>query len=275
MNISQLNPYLRYIQKRKSPVLCQQAVKAYDHRLIFIISGRMQVFINNQANQLFENELIIIPPATEYLLFSDTSTEYYIINFDFVYEKPEAPTMPPDIIDEFCEEKVISSQTCSDFPLVLKCEAATTKTLDRIDAAQKSKSPLYNEYISLYLKEIIIRSMIFTKNNEIPELVKNALEYINNHYTEDFTNKELSRMLSYHPNYINRILKEYTGKSIKNTVIELRLQYAENLLCTTKYDIGKISEICGFASYSYFIKSFKNYWGMSPLQYKKQSMSIM
>ncbi len=82
----------------------------------------------------------------------------------------------------------------------------------------------------------------------------------------------LSMILSgipYDEIYINRVFKKYYGQSISSYLTDLRLGYAEIALSTTTDTIESITRQYGFSSPTFFFKKFKEKYGVTPNQYRK------
>ena len=273
MNIALLNPFVRYIDKRQNIPIYSEFVLAYDHRMFYAKKGSAKIFVNDKCYNLNENEALIIPPATPYKLKPCDGFEFYIINFDFIYINTYPTPVSPEPYGVFDETKIFEKSTSRIFPLLLSCERETVLDIERIFNAYIKKSTMYREFMSAELKRIIINSLIFTELDKTPDLVKKILAFINKHYSKNLTNIKIAHEFSYHPNYINRVFKEATGKTIKAYITELKLADARKLLKTTTLSINQISELCGFESYSYFIKTFRTHQGIAPLKYRKQNSS--
>ena len=69
-------------------------------------------------------------------------------------------------------------------------------------------------------------------------------------------------------------MKAHTKKTLHDYLIDYRLHVAKNYLRTTTLTITSIAEKTGFASYTYFIKLFREHTGLSPLQYRKSHKNI-
>jgi AraC-like DNA-binding protein len=91
---------------------------------------------------------------------------------------------------------------------------------------------------------------------------------------ENFNNKNLS--LSAVADHLNtsvyvatRLFKETTGKNFKEYVMDKRMEYAAELLKTTSCKVAEVSSMAGFENAEYFSSLFKNKFGMTPTQYRK------
>lgn len=70
--------------------------------------------------------------------------------------------------------------------------------------------------------------------------------------------------------YLQKIYKSYFNKSIIEELIEFRLEKAKELLTETDMTITDISRQCGYSSYNYFVRQFRNTVGVSPTEYRRK-----
>lgn len=66
------------------------------------------------------------------------------------------------------------------------------------------------------------------------------------------------------PAYVSRLIKEMTGKTFKELLMEKRLSKAVSLLNSTRLPIEDIVVMVGYENTSYFYRIFTNKYGMSP-----------
>ena len=64
--------------------------------------------------------------------------------------------------------------------------------------------------------------------------------------------------------------KAVTGKNFKEYLNIARINRAEHVLATTDKTVTQICADCGFNSPAYFIKIFKKYKSMTPMEYKRR-----
>jgi len=80
----------------------------------------------------------------------------------------------------------------------------------------------------------------------------------------------LENKLHYNAEYLNRIFKEETSKTLTSYAQEIRIHKAKHLLITTNLTIHLISEQLGFSSETYFYHYFKRHVQISPNIYRKR-----
>lgn len=68
---------------------------------------------------------------------------------------------------------------------------------------------------------------------------------------------------------LRRLFKANMGKSIYEFSKDTKMLYAAHLLTTTNTSISEIGYQLGYESPSYFTKTFRDVYGISPQEYRK------
>ncbi len=99
------------------------------------------------------------------------------------------------------------------------------------------------------------------------------LEFASNLQRPEVFSKRVSEIVSmtnYSHSQVGSMFKAYKGISLVDYLIEIRMDYAKQLLQVTNKSVLSISEDCGYNSLSTFIKLFREKNNCSPLQYRKR-----
>jgi two-component system response regulator YesN len=99
--------------------------------------------------------------------------------------------------------------------------------------------------------------------------VKNAVDYIQQHFEKDIGLTHVAETLQISPNYLSNLLKKELGTTFLEILAEFRIRKAKELLKTTTMKNYQICEAIGYQSPEYFTKVFKKYTGQNPLDYRK------
>ncbi|MEY8353288.1 helix-turn-helix transcriptional regulator [Lachnospiraceae bacterium 54-53] len=86
----------------------------------------------------------------------------------------------------------------------------------------------------------------------------------------NITLNECADALSYHPNYISRVLKREKGISFTDMVNEEKLKMAIYMLLTTADPISEISAKLSYNNVQNFIRFFKNQVGTTPSAFRRE-----
>lgn len=111
-----------------------------------------------------------------------------------------------------------------------------------------------------------------TTNTRIKKLrmFKTALAFIEEHYSEDLSLESIADVCSLNANYFCRSFKELTGKTPMEYLNYYRIESACELIASTDKPLIDIALLCGYNDYSYFIKVFKKYKGITPHKYSTE-----
>ena len=95
-----------------------------------------------------------------------------------------------------------------------------------------------------------------------------VLNLIRKNYDQNLTLEEMSKIAGLSPKYFCRIFREMTERSPIEYLNWFRVNRACALLRETNDKLPDIAFNCGFNNFSYFIKTFRRYKGMTPLKYR-------
>lgn len=101
-------------------------------------------------------------------------------------------------------------------------------------------------------------------------IVRNALKYIDSHYTEKLTLTELADKTYVSSWYLSKLLNKYTGKSFNDLFNLARIRKAEKLLEDPSLKIHQIADLLAFSDVTHFSKTFKKYMEVSPNEFRNR-----
>lgn len=111
----------------------------------------------------------------------------------------------------------------------------------------------------------IIRSF---SHDERDIIVRETLNYIDSNYNS-VTLNQIAEEFHHSPSRMSKIIKEGTGFTFQQLLIKKRFQKALQLLLETDLQIEAIAIHIGYENLSYFYRTFKKLYGMTPRQYRK------
>ncbi|MDR0293712.1 MAG: AraC family transcriptional regulator [Oscillospiraceae bacterium] len=107
------------------------------------------------------------------------------------------------------------------------------------------------------------------------EQIKEALEYIDNHLDEPMSFESLAKHFHFSPYYFHRMFSVITGKAIAAHIRDRRLMRACTRLADTDGSILGIGLDYGYHSAQSFSRAFRNAYGLSPSDYRRQGFVPM
>ncbi len=107
------------------------------------------------------------------------------------------------------------------------------------------------------------------------QLMRQVIDTIKENISNpDFTVEELANKLNISRMHLGRKIKDGLSVTPVNLIKTIRLKQAAHLIVNNQVDMSEIATQVGFSSQSYFSSSFRQYFGMSPSEFKAKYSNI-
>jgi len=147
---------------------------------------------------------------------------------------------------------------------------------------KKLRAPYSTEAVSELIRAFILEVLcLFRINrsnslNHIPsrqeKIAEDFFKLLVTNFKTERSVKFYAEKLCFTPKYLSTIIKKTTGHSIQEWINELVILHSKSLLKTTDMTVLQISEEMNFSNPSFFGRFFKQYSGMTPLEFKKSEI---
>ncbi|HML45473.1 MAG TPA: helix-turn-helix transcriptional regulator, partial [Clostridia bacterium] len=96
-----------------------------------------------------------------------------------------------------------------------------------------------------------------------------ALKYLNEQYANpDLQLGAVADSVCISPGHLSRRLKEETGKSFQDLLMQIRMESAKRLLQRTPDKVYAVAEKVGYQNYRTFVNAFVHYYGVKPKTFR-------
>lgn len=99
--------------------------------------------------------------------------------------------------------------------------------------------------------------------------IKQVHDYMKDNLSSRFTIEELAKKFAMNSTTLKTVFKDVYGTSIAAHIKEHRMEKAAQLLQETELNINQIASEVGYESQSKFSAAFKDYFSLSPLDYRR------
>lgn len=106
-------------------------------------------------------------------------------------------------------------------------------------------------------------------DNSGKALIQKSISYMEEHYQENLSLKDISRIIGLSGSYFSYLFKQQTGKNYIEYLNEIRLEEAMKDLKNSDEKIVVIAQKHGFQNLEYFSRYFKKKTGESPARWRK------
>lgn len=239
--------------------------------IIYIINGNLYVTAGTHNFSLYSGDIVIFN-ANE-IHSTKTSNDYttaYVLQISNSFVK----TICNCSQDYYFSVPLLSSDSTS------KEERANIFQLQETIREFFTASENDTAYGYIYLQSILCKIIYHLCEKHIDcQSVINYKEFkritdieafLNNRYTEPVSLLDISDHMGLSPTYFSKYFRRTFGVTFCHYLCSLRLKKAHEDLVATNDPLLHISEKNGFANYQLFTSSFKEAYGCTPSQYRRE-----
>lgn len=257
----------------------QYEMSDHTHRsmeIMYVINGHCLVEVgepgvNRKSVSMKKGEFIFLDGKVPHRLVVDTSCRMLNVEFGFTARKSVLPSL-----EQLAEEEPLLAALfeCPHSFLALREPHNVYHGLKglilELDSPSKRET-----MVQLLLAELLLRISEIYRDLEAngdqgkERYVRQAIEYMNEHYDQNVTVADVAKYVSLHPAYLQKIFKQVTGHSVLEYLTIHRIEKAKMFLRQTDVPIIEIADYVGVSSRQYLHYVFKKHTGMTPVEYRQ------
>ncbi len=243
--------------------------------VLLIRSGNVIIKLQELIQNLSARDLIVIPKDSICTIFEvREKLQLYLITFSSEFAVKNC--LKQELVDSFYffirKEPLKASLEEKEYQvlsLIYKLVHYINLEAKRTDIDEE----LYRISLNLFLYELKLIYAKYSSDTAISftrkeNLVIQFLTVLSIHYKKQHHAKFYAGALFITSKYLNKVVKEVTGSSVKALIIEAIISEAKILLEDTQNTFAEIAEEMEFASVSIFSIFFKKHTSYSPSEYR-------
>ncbi len=235
--------------------------------IIYIISGKFSLTLNDNVFILNEGESVFIPGG---IIHGGTPENcvYQCAVFSLEKMLPLIPTRQEQYERELGQGDYIPPVKLENINVIKLFDTLKNKSYGYEFASQG----LIFQIIGEILAEKSLFSVQSNSSADTKRIkkIKDVLRLIRKDYAKPLTLGMLADTAELNLQYLCKSFKRITGKTPIDYLNFYRIECAAELLQLDEMNVTEIAFACGFNDLSYFIKLFKKQKLMSPREFKKQ-----
>ena len=156
--------------------------------------------------------------------------------------------------------------------------ASINKNIDRTEHFYH-KEVILNRLFAFYLDLSDILERINLPHTDgcltrYESIIKSFIELLATHYREEHKVDFYAAHLNLSAHHLTQIVKLVTGQSVSDFIFEMLFSEARNLLTHSKLSVQEIATTLNFSDQSSFGKFFKRRAGVSPIDFRKDTVFV-
>lgn len=219
--------------------------------LTLVLEGTLTYHANGKKLVLSAGDAILLPPDTLRAREANNSPVRYV-SFNFLPNEGASLELPMYMPQCITKEMTVAMMN---FPTshIAPTEISRAKCLQTLN------------YVLLCLLDGMRTE---TKNVHVLKM----LSYLETRMTKKTSLGEISAHVGLSNEYASALFKREMHKTITDYLTEQRLLMAKGMILGGEMSLAEIAERIGYENYNYFSRSFKAYFGITPIQIKQSKI---
>ncbi|MGQ7461992.1 AraC family transcriptional regulator [Streptococcus suis] len=231
--------------------------------LHFITNGKGKITIDGETTNLQAGDLFVLPKNQSIFYQADENTPWTYTWVGFSGSRAETILSQTRLLEKYFLHSHLESE-------ILK------KMID-INQTEIQSLPMITELILIgHLNQLLAALVQEFPNESLKEsstLAKNyvhhAIKLIHSQYNSPIKVNEIADHLALSRSYLYKIFKQETGYAIKDYILQIKMKRSCQLLEDPSRNITEIAYSVGYQDPLTFSSAFKNYFHMSPTDFRK------
>jgi len=224
--------------------------------LTYVIRGSATYIIDGIDHHVSEGDVLCIPRYSRRQARSDDPGRFecYAVNFVLTATDGSDAMVPLPLVSH------------------VGIQSEVVALFKRITEDHLSRKPGHVMRIKAWFMLILQRLMEMLVYDidtyRIDPRVKTAIRFIADNLSQNLPISKVADEVSLSPVYFGALFKKSTSLSYRDFLNKLRLNQAEDMLRTGKWNVSEVAQSCGFADVFYFSRLFKKEKGIPPSHIK-------
>lgn len=248
--------------------------------LIYVYEGACQCYFRGEKVEMVPGDLLIVPPEIEHgegIFEKGGKTLTTAIRKHDFLEIFLRLFRGNQLLYSFFFRILNGNMAISYIMFKTGNDSFIGESFDRLVKEQKGMSPYFSEMCQTIVQEIFLHILRYYESSLILPAENRTLwkaeygeilSYISKNY-KSVSLRELEKEFHYSRRQLMRIIKNLTGENFTSLVRQMKLDQAKLLLTETSFSIEKITQECGYDNPGSFSRLFREEYGVSPGEYRK------
>lgn len=236
-----------------------------DYELMVVTEGTLYIADHEYEYEVKKGEFLLMAPTPYQHGTKSGECEFYWLHFGYNGERQDHQS-----IHDYSDFKPEYLQIPTSGPLSFP-ERLIILMKQLQDSDKRYKENALNRYLcSTILAELSAQCRHYLKKDkELKEqLYGDILDYISWNVQENLRISEIAAHFGYNEKYLTTLFKKYAGITLKQQVLQAKMEVAKSALSESTFPISQIAYSLGFSDAHNFSNTFRKLTGLSPSEYR-------
>ena len=269
--IGKTDCYIRAYQMKlaRSVQLNDRPHKHYFMEFHCITSGQIVVNLPSESKQikLSAGQILMIPRGVYHSFHIESgAVERFAFNFSADLQEKGSSTIL-DLYLNTQEVMVFENEAANSY--IQQCQKLVDEPGNRLTGTRQGTLML-NAVLELFASIPYAQAPLQTESSKAMRQRWTVEQYIEQHFTDSDGIEGLAKALFLSPRQTRTLVRRFLGEDYKQIIVRRRMELAEIFMMDPSITLEEIGWRVGYKSYSGFQLSYKNFYGVTPSERRKQ-----
>ena len=238
----------------------------FDFELFVVTDGVLYISENDTEYVVKKGQYLLMPPLVWQHGYKSSDCSFYWLHF--------APSISYDVLDgnNVTGELDSISITLPSFGELQSYERMVVLMKQLQDSERRYGMKCLNNFnTSVILSELSAQSFISRKYNNSDnssQLYNDIVDYITLNICSNLRVADIADYFGYNEKYLTTYFKKWSKVSIKQFILQTKMEHAKAELSETNHSISQIGYNIGYADPHNFTNAFKKVTGLTPSDFR-------
>lgn len=238
----------------------------FDFELFVVTSGVLYITENDTEYAVKKGQYLLMPPLVWQHGYKSSDCSFYWLHF--------YPSSSYDVVDSDNTnvEHDSLSITIPEFGELQSYERMVVLMKQLQDSERRYGMKCLNNFnTSVILSELSAQSISYSKYNNSDnssQLYNDIVDYITLNICTNLRVSDIADYFGYNEKYLTTYFKKWSKVSIKQFILQTKMEHAKAELSETNHSISQIGYNIGYADPHNFTNAFKKVTGLTPSDFR-------
>lgn len=243
--------------------------------IVYIAHGEGMHHIDGRDIEISEGDIFIVNPSVVHSFSRSERVQYLEMYYCFLAPE-KAESVYSKLQNDFPELRPFFENSAIHYLHIKDSSSKEIRSIfirmiDEFMTCPPGSKTLISCYLAIMLAKIF-RRYLHSMNNPVfnrNQTVDHVIRYINYNLNYGVSLRDIAGAFHLSEEYLCRLFKKHTGTTIKQFIINLRIEKAKDLLRNTDRSVESIAVSLN-CNQTYLNRLFKKYTGLTLLAYRKK-----
>lgn len=236
--------------------------------LHFIVSGKGRFTVKGKTTDLQAGDLFILPQNEVTFYQADDKEPWSYIWVGFSGTRAKIILQQTKLLDQYFLHSTLNS------PILQTMQSITQTPTHKLNIITELSLVGQLQTLLAQMIDEFPNDHLYEANHLTQNYVQQTIKMIHNLYDKPLKVSEIANKLSLNRSYLYKIFKKETGYSIKDYILQVKMNRSCELLLHPDLSITEVAFSVGYVDPLAFSSVFKHYFHMSPSDYRKQHLTL-